>query len=223
MPGMWTVAYLITVGIGVLVFSYYRIHRHTLGSLLGIAVAIEGAFLTITNAVSSGLSLLVGGSVGMMAIFILTFLTFERNSRILSLLGIPVIILIEAYENVALTVPLLLLEYTGLVAAIVSAIDYSSVDISARLQDADGLFRAPLRVFSSLNGLLERIFERPSRIITALVYFTFLSIVLVVAPLLVAEISKDSIPAEPLILVGLIYAYLTREAFARSSHPDRLG
>jgi len=220
---MWTVAYLITVGIGVLVFSYYRLHRHTLGSLLGIAVAIEGASLAITNALSSGLAFIIGGSVGMMAIIILTFFTFERNSRILALLGIPAIILIEAYANFALTGPLLLLEYMGLVAAIISAIDYSSVDISARVQNEDGLFRAPLRVFSSLNGLLERIVERPSRIITALVYFTFLSIVLVVAPLLVAVISNDSIPPEPLILVGLIYVYLTREAFARSSHPGRLG
>jgi len=216
MPNLWTFAFLFTIGIGALVSYYYGIRRHTWGSLLGIALVLEGGFLLFANTKLSETGLIIGGSLGMMAIFNLTFFTFGRDSRLLLLLGIPLIILVEAYANYVLTLTLVLLVYMSLVTAIISAVDYSDDGITTRVRKIDGLLGMTLWVFFSIHRLLERIIERPSRRVIAVAYFGFITTVLVAAPLIVARLSGDTIPPEPLILVGLAYIYLTREAFARS-------
>ena len=209
-------ASLSVLALGALVAIYYRFQRQTWGTILGVSASMLGAFFTLAElAAFSGVNIILSGVIGTVAIVVFMFLTFERDPRVLLLTGIPVVILVGVY---AYPLPLfLLLEYMALSIAIISAYDYSEVKVAARIRGAVGTPRTVVWVFSFIHDLVVRIFKRPSRGLVALAYLLFTSGILVVAPLLIAKVSNGTVPPEPLIIVGLVYFYLTREAIARSA------
>ena len=208
-----------TLGLGFLVTYYCRTQRQTWGTILGLSVTSLGAFFAFAEySAFSGRTVVLAGGLWSVAIIVFMFLAFGRDPRILLLIGIPVMILLGIFGYPYSV--LLLLEYMALCITTISAYDYSDDSVTARIRNVKGYLGASVRPLSFVRTIVERIVEQPPRGVVAITYFAFLSTFLIVAPLLVAILSNDVIPAGPLIVLGSAYSYLVREAIARSPKPN---
>lgn len=209
------VSYL-TMATGLTISYYFTKHRQTWSAMFGIVILFTGIVFAL-SAYS-----LVGTTVfralttsASFALFVLLYLASGRSRRAFLLFALPVLLVIQNYVY-PLQLPLAVLFYAALTGAILGAHDYSAADVTLCMRNADKYLKASLWPFSTVQRIVKgAVRHRPSRAILAIVYFTLIVSMTILAPLLIAELSNSFFPPEFLMALSLAFVYVSNEELSR--------